>query len=444
MSEKQSFFTEFQYGSYLLVPLKYDGSLLDPAAFSTIGVRCEIESDDISESVKQTINTQGTSHSVLRYRIANRTLMESVTGPLPLPELPPLYALSSADAEPTPQCRFSLADSELYLFGSNVAFLCIGLTYPNMTVLRRICNLGYTKSETTYCFSSADGLHIFDLNESIRGLFAGFGLEPFSKPGTPLFVDSHIFNIGVVRERFESLDNLRKAAFNLHLLEELTRVAEDESEEDIHFTYSVKNQELGSHRFGYCITSQTISYMVANDALDIHAEMEDQRINTLPLILLALYQKYTCLRFRELLSSLPGNDPHALLNLKLDMMEFQAYGAFPPSDMSRWHNIKQTYKYVLIANEIPEAVADLSLSLKILAEREKKFEERAEKLRDRKSNLVLYLISLFGIISIPESVLSLVMYFVEGQWLRGILSCSLLLILLTLILFILIFWKKKH
>lgn len=256
-------------------------------------------------------------------------------------------------------------------------------------------------------------------------------------------MESHVFNIGVVRDRFRDLSSIRIGAKNLHLLEDLNNPAEDESEEDVFYTYSVKNQEADSYRFGYCVTSQTISYLVANPRLDLAFEMHDQRKNILPMVLLALYQKYTCIYFREQLSLLPENSREALLKLKFDMMEFQAYGSFPPSDMSRWHNDKQTYKHILDTNGISEAVNNLSLTLKILAEREKEFEEQEEKARDRKSNLVLYLISLFGIISIPESILSLVMFYVEKQWLQAILSSSLLLILLIVILSILIYRKRK-
>ena len=136
----------------------------------------------------------------------------------------------------------------------------------------------------------------------------------------------------------------------------------------------------------------------------------------------------------------------AFFCIKLYMMQIvddSAAAANRPTYVTRTR-VRASRGDILDTNGIPEAVKNLSLSLNILAEREKEFEEQEEKDRDRKSNLVLYLISLFGIISIPESVLSLVTYFVEKQWFQAILCSSLLLILLVLIVSILIFWKKKN
>ncbi|MBR6762550.1 MAG: hypothetical protein IKM13_02240 [Clostridia bacterium] len=447
MSETQNkplLFPESKCGVFLLIPLKHSHSAKAIASLSIPGKKCPVESEDINESIIQTINTPYTPHSVTRYEFSETTLLRIATGISPDQGIPQLYATAPGQEGTPEDCRFTLFRSELYLFASGIAFFTLRFTYPNPIVLRRICNLGYTKSDAVYRYCFGNACQDFDLDERFRSFFESHGLTPFSKPGSPLYVESHIFNVGVVRNRFSDLDTIRIGAKNLHLMEGLNNLVDDNSEEDVYYTYSVKTQELGTHRFGYCVTSQTLSYLVANPELNLTEEMDDQRKNILPMVLLALYQKYTCLYFRERLSLLPENSRKDLQKLKFDMMEFQAYGTFPPAEISRWHNNKQTYKYILDTNGIPEAVKNLSLSLNILAEREKEFEEQEEKDRDRKSNLVLYLISLFGIISIPESVLSLVTYFVEKQWFQAILCSSLLLILLVLIVSILIFWKKKN
>ncbi|MBR4866985.1 MAG: hypothetical protein IKU11_09860 [Clostridia bacterium] len=446
MSETQDkplLFPESKCGIFLLIPLKHSHSAKAIASLSIPGENRPVESDDVNESIIQTINTPNTPHSVTRYELSEATLLEIATGITPDQGLPQLYAMAPGQEGTPEDCRFTLFRSELYLFATGIAFLALGFTYPNPIVLRRICNLGYTQSDTVYRYCFGNCCKDFDLNEGFRSFFESHGLTPFSKPGSPLYVESHVFNVGVVRNRFSDLETIRIGAKNLHLMEGLNNLVDDNSEEDVYYTYSVKTQELGTHRFGYCVTSQTLSYLVANSELNLAEEMDDQRKNILPMVLLALYQKYTCLHFRERLSLLPENSRKELQKLKFDMMEFQAYGTFPPAEMSRWHNDKQTYKYILDTNSISEAVKNLSLSLNILAEREKEFEEQEEKKRDKKSNLVLYLISLFGIISIPESILSLVMYFVEGQWFQAILCSSLLLALLILILSILLFVKKK-
>lgn len=440
-------FLEARYGSYLLIPLKYDRSTFDFSNLKkTLNGPVPIQSTDISDIVMQTINQPDTPHSVYRYVIPQSHLIQIMTGVSFPGSQPTLYTHDpNTNAEPftgQESFRFHVTDSDLYVFSTSVALLCLGFTYPNMEVLRRICNLGFTESNAVFCYFQHDKFVYFDPSKNIRAYFHTLGLSPFSTPEMPLFLEAHLFNVAVVRDRFTDLDLLRKGTFNLHLLENLDYVAEDASEEDVYFTYAAKTQSSMSHRFGYCITSQTISYLCTQHELNLTGEMENQRKNNLSLILLALYQKYTCLRFRELLSKLPPNNREALLKLKMEMMEFQAYGAFSPTDMSRWHNIKQTYKYILTACDIPATVSDLSLAIHILDEREAELEEKQEKKREEKSNLVLYLISLFGIISIPESVLSIVMYFVEGKWFQAILNCSLLGVLVAIVL-ILLFGKKK-
>ncbi len=78
-------------------------------------------------------------------------------------------------------------------------------------------------------------------------------------------------------------------------------LAEDDSEEDVDYVYAVKTQEWGTYRWGCCVSSQTISYIMANETLDIDAEMAAQAQDGLPLLLMALYEKYTCLRFAQLI-----------------------------------------------------------------------------------------------------------------------------------------------
>lgn len=437
-------FPESKRGSFLLIPLKHRHSAKEINEIGFPGEKCLVESEDISESVKQTINVPDTLHSVTRYKLSEKEMVEIATGfsieekaPLPL-----LYALEPGQEGTPEDCCFRLCDSELYVFGIGVAFLVLGFTYPNATILRRICNLGFTTSDTVYRYRSDNQICDFDLNQRFRCFCESLGLIPFSKEGTPLFVESHVFNIGVVRNRFKTLDEIRAGSKTLHLQEDLDRHVTDDSEEDVFYTYSVKAQELDSHRFGYCITSQTVSYFVANSKLDIDYEMRDQLKDAVPMVLLALYQKYTCLHFRELLSILPPNSRDALQKLKLAMMEFQAYGTFPAAGMSRWHNTKQIYKYILDTNGIPEAVATQSLSLKILDEREKEFEEKEEKERDRRSNLVLFLLSLFGVLSIPETVVSLLKNILHGSWKEVTVIISLLF-LLSITILILLFRKKK-
>lgn len=52
--------------------------------------------------------------------------------------------------------------------------------------------------------------------------------------------------------------------------------SEDEAEEDIRYVYAARNQEKDAYRWGCCVTSQTISYIVAAEAMDFEAERRAQ------------------------------------------------------------------------------------------------------------------------------------------------------------------------
>ncbi|MFR3079720.1 MAG: hypothetical protein ACLTNE_15470 [Intestinimonas butyriciproducens] len=150
------------------------------------------------------------------------------------------------------------------------------------------------------------GMHLasgFVLEKQLEEVLRSWGLEGFFASGSTLLLEAYVDNVAVVPQRFRSLDTIRRAAFNLHLMSPPNALAEDDSEEDVDYVYAVKTQELGTYRWGCCVSSQTISYIMANETLDIDAEMAAQAQDGLPLLLMALYEKYTCLRFAQLITA---------------------------------------------------------------------------------------------------------------------------------------------
>ena len=65
-----------------------------------------------------------------------------------------------------------------------------------------------------------------------------------------------------------------------------------------------KSGQTGVDRWGCCVASQTISYVVAQADMDLAAEQRVQAEDGLPMVILSLYEKYTCLRFTELITHL--------------------------------------------------------------------------------------------------------------------------------------------
>ena len=106
------------------------------------------------------------------------------------------------------------------------------------------------------------------------------------------------------------------------------------------------------------------------------------------------------------------------------MLRFQAFGTVTPANLSRWHNVKQIYAYLLEVNDIPAAIQDISNKVNILAEHQQET-ERAQ------SETVINIITIFGIVSILASVLSIVQILSNGDiwiWMSTILTTLAMLI----------------
>jgi hypothetical protein len=200
---------------------------------------------------------------------------------------------------------------------------------------------------------------------------------------------------------------MRRKTFNLHQMVDVDAENVDESEADIRYVYAVKNQQAGNYRWGICVSSQTINYIVADPDMDFAAEMDTQAKDGMPLVALALYEKYTCLRFTELIAGV-GKQNAKLRKLKDMMLKFRAFGTVNPTNVSRWDNVRQIFAYLQEVCGIKNAVEDISDKLNILTEQQREIEQN-------RSNAIINLITVFGIVSILEAVLSIIEILSDGN-----------------------------
>ena len=158
--------------------------------------------------------------------------------------------------------------------------------------------------------------------------------------------------------------------------------------------------------------------------MDFEAQRNAQAEDGLPVVLLALYEKYTCLRFTELTRMKKGK----VKDLKELMLNFRAFGTVAPANLSRWHNVKQIYANLLEVNDIQTAIEDISTKLNILTAHQ-------EAVEHARSETVINLITVFGIVSILASVLSIVQILADGDlliWVSTILT-AVMLALITIL-----------
>ncbi len=427
-------------GSYLIVPLKYEEGEVDYQWLGKIGTRRLLTTMDINESIKNTINSENTANVLFRYEITADVLIreffsteaDSVQSLLVCDKKTPISDISPEED------YFKIHSAYIYIFHTQVAFLCLGITYPRMDTLECICHLGFADSKAAYFYLDRKGEMIrFSLDEKLSELCEKTGLKCFYQSGTSLFLEGYTYTVAVVPKRFRYLETIRQITFNLHLMCPLDYPAEDASEEDIRYVYAVKTQELGSYRWGCCVTSQTISYVVADENMDLDAEMDTQAEDGLPVILLGLYQKYTCLRFAEMLSILDKKKMKRLSSLRKKMLEFKAYGVIAPAHISRWHNVKQIYQHIIETNGISTAVEDISDKINILAEHQKELESAI-------NEAVMGIITVFGIVSILVSVLSIIQILSGGTPLEWVVMLISFLAIMVIVLMVMVRQRKER
>lgn len=387
------------YASYLIMPLKYDDAP-NKTYINDIFDIYEICSEDIGENINDLFNRKDSGSIGKAYLISGQSLEREVFG-----EVFDRLVVRKDGREGA----FSFLDSYLYVFHTKVAFLCVGFRYRNMDTFLNICNPGYAENKSEFFGYRRSGEpHSFHLENDLVRFAEKCALHKFFDGNSSEVLESYTYTLALLPERFPNIEVMRQATFNLHLMENLGKAAEDNSEEDLRYVYAVKDQDLGSYSWGCCVSSQTISYVNGNPEWSLEKAMGLQARDGMPVVMLALYEKYTCLRFTELLWESADQNQHQLDTLKKLMLRFKAYGTVDPSNLSRWYNIKQIYASLLAVNDTARAIEEIDSKLKILAEQQQELEQQ-------RTDTVFGIITVFGVVSIVDSMLTIVQALCGGQ-----------------------------
>jgi len=397
-----------KYGAYLVLPLKYDE--LNIEELDKVCPVISVDTMDINENIRVMFNGSGDMRVGTARFLSQDTLVTHLGGK-DCRILSKGYCYS-----------FSLMPSYIYHFHTSVAFFCLGIAVESMEALYAICNPGFADSAAVYSYTDhKEQEHSFELGRWLEDFLRPFGLKKFFEGPSSILLEYYCYTLGLVDKRFDSLEELRRKTFNLHQMVSVDAENEDDSEEDIRYVYAVKNQPEGNYRWGICVSSQTINYIVADSSMDFAAEMETQAKDGMPLVALALYEKYTCLRFTELIAE-GGKKRAKLRRLKDLMLKFQAFGTVNPANVSRWNNVRQIFAYLQEVFGIDNAVEDISRKLNILTEQQREIEQN-------RSDSIMNLITVFGIVSILASVLSIIQILCDGNpaiWIGTVLTSGVM------------------
>ena len=383
----------FRFGSYLVIPLRFEGDQaavapgLEPQPMTTL---------DLTENVKSMLSGSGESAIGRCARVPAQTLRRCLTED----DATPLTVQDS-----TGRRSFDICPSYLYVFRTQAAFLCLGIRYDRMETVNSLCSPGMAQSEGVVL----QGERVIDLEGCLTKLLGTWGLHKFFDTDARLLLDAFVVTLGLSDTYFPTTDEIDRLTFCLHQMLPPDSTLVDNAEEDLHYVYAVKNEDRNAYRWGCCVASQRLSYVIANPALDFDGEMRDLAADALPMVLLMLNQRFTCLRFSQLMAR-----QHKLFRaqhlrrLQDTMLHFQAFGTVATANVSRWHNIKQIYHHLITVNDIPAAVEDVSVKLSILAARQ-------DALEDRRTARVSSIITVFGLVSILDSALSIAQSLQSGD-----------------------------
>lgn len=430
--EMRPILRQARLGSYLVIPLKYEQGALRQEEMEKLARYYPITTADLTESVKELFRREHPTAVGTCWEIGREALVQALFGG----EMGQFSVLDRREASEA--VAFDFHTSYLYVFHTRVAFLCLGVTCADIEAIYRIRSPGFAEGWAAY--RGVDGAgeeRAFSLDERLRALFARLGLTAFFENGDSPLMEAYTYLVSVTPQRFRELETLRRAAFNLHLMTPLDGMAEDESEEDVRYVYAVKTQSLGSYRWGCCVTSQTVCYVEARADGDLEGEMDVQAADGLPMILIALYEKYTCLRFTQLIAAANKRKMRELRALKRLMLQFRAYGTVDSANISRWHNVKQIYQALMETNRIPEAIEDITNKLNILVEHQRELETA-------RNDTVAWVLTLFGIVSILASILSILQILAGGDPLAWFATIMSTLVMVVLVAVILIFRRKDE
>ena len=400
-----------KFGSYLIIPLKFEGDWQSPGR----GLAHQpMETMDLTENVKVMLGGEGRAAVGRCCRVEREALYRHLTAAAPQP----LQVCCDSGCH-----SVELTTSYLYVFTTQVAFFCLGVTYDHMDTLNTLTATGHADKTARVLLDEETPL---PLEARLQELFQSWGLRKFFDGPSPLLLDAFTHTVALLPDYFPTLDSLRRITFRLHQMIPLESDMDDESEEDTGYVYAVKSEEQAAYRWGCCVASQKLSYAVADPKMNLAAEMHNQAMDGLPMTLLMLYQKFTCLRFTELIAL--REKARDLEKLQQMMLEFRAFGTVTPANLSRWHNIKQIYAHLLSANDIATAVEDVSTKISILS-------AEADAREARRSERVGSIITVFGLVSILDSVMSIADALRSGEpifWHCGTLTAAVLMLLLLL------------
>ena len=395
-------------GLYIILPLRYQGSFQSIAIDEkdTEFPKLTFDSSDFTELLSVKCRN---GNFVKRFSINSR-LKETV---------------EAWNEEVAVSKEYQIDDLQFFIFNNEIAFITVYLSYKNKDVnqIYKFIDPGYVQESNDKEKSVQDVL-LEALEEKIFGLVQKkmkITLSWFIQDkGSRKYIikEAYRLNIASLPKRFEDNEIPKRIAYNEHRLVDVTKDFEDVSELDVEYATGAKDVEDEYYGWACAITSQEISYAYGpgqgkTEPRDKNGLWERSKDDLL-LIMIVMYQKYTCMIFNERIhqrfigESSRLKREESLRNLKREALEFISYGTLAPSQVSRWNNVCETYRSLQKQNGVNELLEEISQKITLL-------NEEQDRIDGERESRIGMIITAFGLISIIAAALQTLDYISTGN-----------------------------
>ncbi len=405
---------EARYHSWIVVPMRIYDRERAQALF--VNEKAELDLSDVTYEVRSMFDASDNAIGDCR-RLPARTFAALFSsGDRPENEV---FTVRS-DNMGSGEAEFSFCMSYLFFFKPDIVLLCLGVRWSDPLTVDILCDFGFLRGRAEVVFPAERIL----LSGRIEGWAKDMGLKTFytesTRSGSLFFSDACIYQTAFCARRFSDIAVLKKYTKNLHMGIPLDDPGDDASEEDVAYSVGVKNFDMdedgrktvpgtdrGTYRWGCCVTCQTLNcvYGGVDPAKITDREIEETAMEGegLPLLAIAMQQKYRCFELVEKVDGFTRLSGEEMDRLKSDMRDFIAYGTVSPSMYSRWYNLKSIYAHLIAFMGIREGIDDVTRKLNMLISDS---EKQAMKKNERANSVITG----FGLVAIPVSLIEFVDY----------------------------------
>lgn len=352
--------------------------------------------------------------------------------------------------------RFKFRCIHLAMMHTGVGFLILGMETNNIATFDKISSTGYNENSEAIYLVKDNEYYKVDLAAFIEYLLEGTGfVEFYNENSDTMLRNSIIYNSGVKgdiqtgNDAEELKEVLEKYCLNMRHARHFgdTKVCSRDMKSFMSYAVVNGDREDGTQsiRFGvYTAFTRVdeVQYLDGQETIDpINVDNEDNENNYLPLLLIVLYEWYSCNLFTEIVRNVNNISSRTYSWINNQMMCLKAFGVMLPNEITPYDNINLFFEQQREIYDIEKFVALIDDKIKIV-------NQLIDDKRKRVMELAGKILAVFGVVSIICDTLGIVGMLNNPGGLAHVYRVTFMVeIVIALILgfaMLLIYLRKNH